>query len=151
MAFSLLDQATPTSAVGRTGGSLGVGGLTGTVVSLDTYQNPGDPSARLVGLGTGATTTNSDHSLVYAATVPATGLRTGTHTVDVTVTPAGHLVVTLDGTGPGPRGDPATHRPGRLQRRHRRPDRRAHRARRHHHPRRLSPPALTERRRWLSR
>lgn len=97
LAFDLLDatKSTPTS-LGSSGGALGYGGLTGVAATLDTYQNTGDPSANFYGVATGATGSGHD-SLSYAATAPAaTALRTGTHTVDVTVTQAG-LSVSLDG------------------------------------------------------
>ncbi|MGW5664935.1 choice-of-anchor D domain-containing protein [Streptomyces sp. NPDC003758] len=95
LAFLLLDPAktTPTS-LGADGGGLGYAGLPGVAVTLDTYANAGDPSSNFVGVATGG---NGDR-LQYAATSTAIpSLRSGTHTVDVTVTTAGHLLVSLDG------------------------------------------------------
>ncbi len=100
LAFSLLDASknTPTS-LGRSGGGLGFGSLTGVAVTLDTFKNGNDPSANFVGVASGATGTNFDQ-LTYAATAPAVGsLRSGTHQVDVTVTTTG-LSVSLDGRTP---------------------------------------------------
>ncbi|WP_375490969.1 choice-of-anchor D domain-containing protein [uncultured Jatrophihabitans sp.] len=100
LAFDLLDPAKNTStSLGKTGGALGFGSLTGTAVALDTYRNTGDPSANFYGIATGATGGGSD-SLTYAASAPApTSLRSGTHTVDVAVTSTG-LSVSLDGGTP---------------------------------------------------
>lgn len=100
LTFSFLDPATDTSAsLGRTGGALGFGSLSGVAVALDTYANSGDPSANFVGVATGATGAGFD-SLTYAATAAApTSLRTGTHTVDVQVTASG-VTVSLDGGTP---------------------------------------------------
>ena len=97
LTFELLDPATATAtALGRTGGALGYGGLTGVAVTLDTYQNGDDPSGNFVGIVTAATGTKKD-VLTYAASMPApTSLRTGTHSVDVTVT-GSQLQVSLDG------------------------------------------------------
>lgn len=62
---------------------------------MDTYRNTGDPSANFIGVATGGT----GSPFTYAATstaIPA--LRTGTHVIDVTVTTAGHILVSIDGT-----------------------------------------------------
>ncbi|MFH8733531.1 MULTISPECIES: choice-of-anchor D domain-containing protein [unclassified Streptomyces] len=96
LALMLLDpsKTTPT-ALGFGGSGLGYAGLPGIAVTLDTYRNTGDPSANFVGVATGG----NGAPFQYAATstaVPA--LRTGTHTVDVSVTTAGHLLVKVDGT-----------------------------------------------------
>jgi hypothetical protein len=48
--------ATPT-ALGGTGGFMGLNGIPGNVVTLDTYKNSGDPSANFVGLCTTNVTT----------------------------------------------------------------------------------------------
>jgi hypothetical protein len=96
LSFMLLDPAltTPTS-LGDPGGGLGYEGLAGVAVSFVTYQHPGYPSDNFVGVATGG----SGGTLSFAGTstnVPA--LRSGTHAVEVTTSPAGHLVVTVDGT-----------------------------------------------------
>ncbi|HEY1486940.1 MAG TPA: choice-of-anchor D domain-containing protein [Micromonosporaceae bacterium] len=94
MTFALLDASVngPT-ALGGGGGGLGFSGLKGVAVSLDTYQDPGDPSANFVGLSSGGSSGN----LTYVKTstnVP--DLRTGTHTVAVTVS-SGTVTVRIDG------------------------------------------------------
>ncbi|MER6098512.1 choice-of-anchor D domain-containing protein [Streptomyces sp. NPDC001728] len=96
MALLLLDASRTTPrALGGGGGGLGFSGLPGVAVTLDTYRNPGDPSANFVAVATGGT----GSALRYAATstaVPA--LRTGSHVIDVDVTAAGRLLVLVDGT-----------------------------------------------------
>ncbi|MET8536262.1 choice-of-anchor D domain-containing protein [Streptomyces sp. NPDC005065] len=95
LAFLLLDASRTTpKALGALGGGLGYSGLPGIAVTLDTRRNGNDPSANFVGVAIGGT----GDKLQYAATstaVPA--LRTGTHAVGVTVTTAGHLLVSIDG------------------------------------------------------
>jgi hypothetical protein len=95
LAFMLLDpaQTSPTS-LGDAGGGLGFEGLAGVAVTFITCSHPGYPSANFVGISTGGSNT----TLTFAGTstnVP--DLRTGTHAVEVTNSPAGHLVVTVDG------------------------------------------------------
>jgi hypothetical protein len=94
LSFMLLDPAQTTPAsLGDPGGGLGFEGLTGVAVTFVTYQHAGYPSDNFVGVATGG----SGGTLTFAGTstnVPA--LRTGTHTVEVTTSPAGHLVVTVD-------------------------------------------------------
>ncbi|GAA1979854.1 choice-of-anchor D domain-containing protein [Kitasatospora viridis] len=95
-ALVLLDaaKAGPTS-LGFPGGGLGWSGLPGLAVFLDTWHNPGNPSNNFVAVAVKGVR----DSITYAATstaIPA--LRQGTHTVDVTATPAGHLQVAVDGT-----------------------------------------------------
>ncbi|WP_369263985.1 choice-of-anchor D domain-containing protein [Streptomyces sp. R35] len=96
MTFMLLDstKATPKS-LGGGGGGLGYAGLPGIAVTLDTFRNAGDPSANFVGVATGG----NGSPFTYAATSTAVPpLRTGTHVVDVSVTTAGHILVSVDGT-----------------------------------------------------
>ncbi|PBC60104.1 hypothetical protein BKI49_31030 [Streptomyces sp. Tue6028] len=96
LAFMLLDasKAKPT-ALGGGGGGLGYAGLPGIAVTLDTFRNTGDPSANFVGVATGGT----GAPFTYAATSTAVpDLRSGRHVVDVSVTTAGHLLVSVDGT-----------------------------------------------------
>jgi hypothetical protein len=97
LTFALLDASasTPTS-LGDSGGALGFEGLTGVAVTLDTYQNAGDPSANFTGIGTSDGT--SVGQVRYIATRRlATPLTSGTHTVDVTVG-SGRLTAVIDGT-----------------------------------------------------
>ncbi len=95
LTFSMLNAAhAGPRALGAAGGGLGFAGLRGVAVTLDTYKNPGDPSANFVGIATG---TSAGH-LKYAATatrVPK--LRVGRHTVGVSVS-GGRMTVTVDGT-----------------------------------------------------
>lgn len=100
MTFSLLDATKNTSSsLGKTGGALGYGGLSGVAVTLDTFQNGNDPSANFYGIATGSTGAGND-TLTYAATANApSNLQAGTHVVDVQVTASG-LSVSLDGATP---------------------------------------------------
>ncbi|GAA4633021.1 hypothetical protein GCM10023196_068900 [Actinoallomurus vinaceus] len=90
LTFALLDPRTQTPAsVGRTGSGLGFLGLRGLAVALATPRTSAGFTG--VAVGPGGTT------LTYRATakVPRS-LRSGTHTVDVTVT-GGRLTVAVDG------------------------------------------------------
>jgi hypothetical protein len=95
LAFMLLDPArnAPTS-LGDPGGGLGYEGLAGVAVTFITYAHDGYPSSNFVGIATGG----SGGTLTFAATSTAIGqLRSGTHSVEVTTSSAGHLVVLVDG------------------------------------------------------
>jgi Bacterial lectin len=96
MCFAILDstKASPT-AVGVNGSGLGFSGLPGVAVCLKTRQSTGDPSNNFVGVSTGG---SADHLTWVATSTAVSPLRTGTHGVDVQVSAAGHLVVTIDGT-----------------------------------------------------
>jgi hypothetical protein len=94
--FAILDatKANPTM-VGVNGGGLAFSGLPGVAFCLQTHQSTGDPSNNFVGITAAGL---ADH-LTYLATSTAVGpLRTGTHVVDVQVSAAGNLVVTVDST-----------------------------------------------------
>ena len=96
LSFSFLDAATGTGkSLGASGGSLGIGGVVATAVTLQTYPNNGVNSSNFAAIGTTASTSASLTLLASSATIPA--LRTGTHNVDVTVTSASHLVLRVDG------------------------------------------------------
>ncbi|WP_211268854.1 choice-of-anchor D domain-containing protein [Actinoplanes subtropicus] len=100
LTFSLLDSTKNTSSsLGSIGGALGYGGLSGIAVTLDTYKNPSDAAANVVGIATGATGGGHDSLTYVATTVAPTSLRAGTHVVDVSVT-ATTITVTLDGGTP---------------------------------------------------
>ena len=94
MTFSLLDAArTGPSSLGARAGELGFGGLPGVAVALDTYQDPGYPSANFIGIATGT----SPAGLTFAATSTAVpNLRAGRHVIGVTVS-GSTLTVTVDG------------------------------------------------------
>ncbi|WP_307623791.1 choice-of-anchor D domain-containing protein [Streptomyces sp. V3I7] len=94
LTFSLLDPARATpSALGAAGGGLGWSGQPGVAVTLDTYRNPGDPSANFVGIATAGT----GASLTYASTTTAVpNLRSGPHAVGVSVSGT-TLTVSMDG------------------------------------------------------
>ncbi|WP_426404766.1 choice-of-anchor D domain-containing protein [Streptomyces sp. R-07] len=95
LTFSLLDPARTTpSALGGVGGGLGYVGLPGVAVAFDTFKNPGDPSANFVGIATGG----SGSALTYASTTSSVpDLRSGTHTVAVSVT-GKTVTLSVDGT-----------------------------------------------------
>jgi hypothetical protein len=97
MTFTLLDGSAPASSLGGAGGALGYGGLSKAVaVTLDTWKNGSDPSGNFVGVADGTTT--SPDTMHYLATSTAiTELRSGTHTVHVTVA-GGRMQVAVDGT-----------------------------------------------------
>ncbi|MCW2948091.1 MAG: bamB 2 [Actinoallomurus sp.] len=96
LTLALLDASTakPTS-IGAVGGGLGVGGLPAVFAALDTYNNAGVTSNNFAGVGTARTGSNAVTFLKTTTAISA--LRTGTHAVDVKVTQAGHMVVTIDG------------------------------------------------------
>ncbi len=95
LTFSLIDAAKHTpSSLGTGGGGLGVGGLSGIGVALDTYQNAQAGSNNFVGV---VSTTVNSPSVTWLATAPVpTSLRTGTHKVTVSVN-AGAITVLVDG------------------------------------------------------
>ncbi|MFI5911758.1 choice-of-anchor D domain-containing protein [Dactylosporangium sp. NPDC051541] len=94
MTFALLDAASNTvRSLGLGGAGMGVQGLPGVAVTLDTWQGPNDPSANFVGVTTGSNTGGP----VYAATATnVPNLRSGTHTVTVG-TAGGKVTVAVDG------------------------------------------------------
>ena len=93
--FALQDASKgAVTGLGYRGGGLGFVGLSGVAVGLDTYQNPGEPSANFVGIITGGTADKP----TYAATSTAIpNLRTGSHLVDIVVG-NGKVTVSIDGT-----------------------------------------------------
>lgn len=94
MTFSLLDPADGTTALGGGAGSLGFGGLSGVAAAFDTNKVTGYPSSNFTGIATGQVMAGE---LKFDSTVSAIApLRTGTHTVTVTVT-GSVLTVYLDG------------------------------------------------------
>ncbi|WP_370382815.1 LamG-like jellyroll fold domain-containing protein [Catenulispora sp. GAS73] len=97
MTFALLDSTTTTStALGQNGGGLGIAGLTGVFVSLDTFGTLGVyGSSNWAGINT--TTPTAQTNIANNTNIP-TLRNTGPHTVKVTVTPASHIVVNIDGT-----------------------------------------------------
>jgi len=106
LTFSLLDPAAETAtAAGGGAGDIGFGGLTGVSVALVTHQYFGYPSGNFAGLSVGTTGggTRLAFQSVAAGIAP---LRSGTHTVQVTITGGGVLVVTLDGQQILQRGEP---------------------------------------------
>ena len=85
-------RARPT-ALGAVGAGLGVAGIPGVAVALDTFQSAGDPSANFVGIVGGA----NGGTVTYLATSTAVPpLRNSTHHVDVAVS-GGRVVVKVDG------------------------------------------------------
>jgi hypothetical protein len=97
LTFALLDatKATPT-ALGVSGGGLGVSGLPGVAVSLQTSWNGQSNSTNFTGIIVGPGSGSDNVTYTATAEVP-TPLRTGTHTVTVAAS-GGDLVVTVDGT-----------------------------------------------------
>jgi hypothetical protein len=84
MTFSLLSAAANTGkSLGSGGGGLGVAGLQGVAIALDTFKNTAaEPSNNFVGIST----TSANGSLTYLATaINPLDLRKGVHGVKVTV------------------------------------------------------------------
>jgi hypothetical protein len=94
MTFALLSASGNNSrSLGGGGGGLGVAGLPGVAVALDTYGNGADPSNNFVGISTGA----AGGALTYVATSTSIpNLRNGPHGVTVTVSGT-TITVFLDG------------------------------------------------------
>lgn len=97
LTLALLDPSTATpNSLGGGGSSLGVGGLSATYVSFQTYPGGGVDSYNFASVGTASTASTALTTIASATSIPA--LRGSAHAVDVQVTSAGHLVVALDGT-----------------------------------------------------
>ena len=95
MTFALLDASgTSPQSLGVAGGGLGFMGLPGIAVTLDTYRTGNEPSSNFLGLATGS----SNGAFIYAATTTnIPDLRSGAHTIKVTVT-GSTVAVAMDGT-----------------------------------------------------
>jgi hypothetical protein len=97
LTFALLDaSANQPTALGGTGGGLGVSGLTSAFLALCTYPDMTVNSYNFAAAGTAAAGSTSLTLLGSSTSVPA--IQGGTHTVDITITPASHMVVLIDGT-----------------------------------------------------
>lgn len=84
MTFALLNPSAGATARGSGGSELGFGGLSGLAVAFDTHQVTGYPSSNFTGIATGVV---KPGVLRFDKTINAIApLRTGTHTVEVTVT-----------------------------------------------------------------
>jgi hypothetical protein len=81
--------------MGVIGGGEGFSGIHGVAVSLDTWQNTGDPSANFVGI---ATTSTPSQSLNYATTNTSIASLLNTVHHFVVYTSVTGLTVTMDGT-----------------------------------------------------
>ena len=82
------------NVVGENASALGYGGIPGIAVTLDTYQNAGDPNDNFVGIANGVDDDGVPVDLAKNVNVP--DLRVGTHHLQVDTTP-GHLDVSVDG------------------------------------------------------
>lgn len=95
LTFALLDPAkSAVTSIGRGGGNLGFGGLSGVAVVLGTHKDTGDPSANFIGIATGTT---NGHLTFAATSTKVPNLRSGTHVIGVTVA-SGKISVTVNGT-----------------------------------------------------
>ena len=99
MTFALLDASqTTNTALGQSGGGLGVAALPATFVSLNTFGDMGVYGhSAWCAIGTATYGNANLNAVATDVSIPAIR-NTGAHAVTVTVTAASHLVVTLDGT-----------------------------------------------------
>ncbi|SEL75172.1 beta strand repeat-containing protein [Streptacidiphilus jiangxiensis] len=96
MTFALLNAATmSTSSLGHDGSGLGATGLDATVAGLAVFSNFGAGSSPDLGVATTSSGTTGFSTLGYTTNIPA--LQGATHTIDIQVTAASHLVVSVDG------------------------------------------------------
>jgi hypothetical protein len=97
LTLALLDaSATKLTSLGASGSSLGVGKLPATFVSLQTHSGNGFYSSNFLAVGTASATTSTLTLLGTNKAIPV--LRGATHLIDVKITTAGHVVVSIDGT-----------------------------------------------------
>ena len=80
--------------LGNSGLALGYGGIRGVAVTLDTFQNVGEPDGNFVGIADGVDADGAPAYVATTARVP--DLRSGVHTLQVDVTDD-HLDVSVDG------------------------------------------------------
>jgi Bacterial Ig domain len=89
----LANPSTAPTKVGVFGGQLGFGGITGTAVVLDTFQNG---PTNVVGISDGIGTDGNVHYLAQAPAAATPNLRSGSHHVSVSYS-GGVLSVSIDG------------------------------------------------------
>ena len=97
LTFALLDaSATSTTSLGAAGSSLGVGDLPAVFVSFQTYSGNGVYAGNYVSVGTSTAGGSGLTLLGTNKSIPT--LRGTPHAIDIQVTSAGHVVVSIDGT-----------------------------------------------------
>ena len=97
LTFALLDaSATSTSSLGASGSSLGVGELPAVFVSFQTYSGNGVYAGNYVSVGTSTAGSSALTLLGTNKSIPT--LRGTPHAIDIQVTSAGYVVVSIDGT-----------------------------------------------------
>lgn len=97
LTMALLDASTATtSSLGGQGNGVGVVGLPATFVALETYPSNGIDTYNFAAIGTSASGATAPTWVTSNTTIP--DLRTGTHTVKVTVSQGSQMTVLLDGT-----------------------------------------------------
>ncbi len=84
------------ASLGASGGGLGFAGIPGVAVALDTFQNPGDPSANSVGISDGPVGSDPARLHWVATTSALPALRGWVRRVTVSVV-AGYVAVRIDG------------------------------------------------------
>jgi hypothetical protein len=95
LTLAFLDAAlAPNGGVGGIGGGLGLAGLPGVAVTLDTFANAGEPSANFVGVVTSVAGAGELVLLDSSTVVP--DLRAGPVAVKVAVVAGPRLVVTVE-------------------------------------------------------
>lgn len=97
LTFALLDSsATSTGSLGGSGSSLGVGGLPAVFVSFQTYSGNGVYAGNYVSVGTSVAGSSALTLVSTNKSIPT--LRGTPHAIDIRVTSAGHVMVSIDGT-----------------------------------------------------
>ena len=97
LTFALLNSTTTsTTSLGDSGSSLGVGKLSAVFVSFNTYSGNGVYAGNYVSVGTSAAGSSALTLLGTNKSIPT--LRGTPHAIDIQVTSAGHMVVSIDGT-----------------------------------------------------
>ncbi|MDX6201629.1 MAG: hypothetical protein QOJ83_1129 [Frankiales bacterium] len=93
--FTLVDASKSTAAaLGGHDGGIGFAGIPGITVAMDTWQDPGEPSANFIGIATGANATGLPAYQATTTNIP--NLRWQTNVIDVVVG-SGKVTVSVNG------------------------------------------------------
>jgi len=94
--FMLANASVPSTALGGSGYGLGLAGIPGIAVALDTHKSAGNPSTNFVGITDGAVAGSSPPVLHWLATNTSVPALRANHRVQVTLK-SGLLTVAIDG------------------------------------------------------